>query len=48
LINRGADIAFDSGLEMESMAAGVLYGTEDLKEGISAMLQKRKPNFQGK
>jgi len=48
LINRGVDIAYDSALEMESMAAGVLYGTEDLKEGISAMLQKRKPSFQGK
>ncbi|MEM0141606.1 MAG: 3-hydroxyacyl-CoA dehydrogenase NAD-binding domain-containing protein [Thermoplasmatales archaeon] len=48
LINRGSDVPYDSGLEMESMAAGVLYGTEDLKEGISAMLQKRKPSFQGK
>lgn len=48
LINRGADVSYDSGLEMESMAAGIVYGTEDLKEGISAMLQKRKPNFQGK
>jgi len=48
LINRGSDISYDSGLEMESMAAGIVYGTEDLKEGISAMLQKKKPNFQGK
>jgi enoyl-CoA hydratase/3-hydroxyacyl-CoA dehydrogenase len=48
LINRGADVPYDSGLEMESMAAGVVYGTEDLKEGISAMLQKRKPDFKGK
>lgn len=48
LINRGADVAYDSGLEMEAMAAGILYGTEDMKEGITALLQKRKPNFQGK
>ncbi len=48
LINRGADVPYDSGLEMESMAAGILYGTEDMKEGITALLQKRKPNFQGK
>jgi len=27
---------------------GLLYGTEDLKEGISAFLGKRKPNYQGK
>ena len=26
----------------------VLYGTEDLKEGISAFLQKRKPEFPGR
>ncbi len=48
LINRGSDVSYDSGLEMESMAAGIIYGTEDLKEGISSMLQKKKPNFQGK
>lgn len=48
LINRGADVSYDSGLEMESMAAGILYGTEDMREGISALLQKRKPNYQGK
>ncbi|MCL6002940.1 MAG: 3-hydroxyacyl-CoA dehydrogenase NAD-binding domain-containing protein [Candidatus Thermoplasmatota archaeon] len=48
LINRGADVSYDSGLEMESMAAGILYGTEDMKEGITALLQKRKPNFQNK
>jgi len=48
LINRGADISYDSGLEMEAMAAGILYGTEDMKEGISALLQKRKPIYQGK
>ena len=48
LINRGADVAYDSGLEMEAMAAGILYGTEDMKEGISALLQKRKPSYQGK
>ncbi len=48
LINRGSDVSYDSGLEMESMAAGILYGTEDMKEGISAMLQKRKPSYQGK
>jgi enoyl-CoA hydratase/3-hydroxyacyl-CoA dehydrogenase len=48
LINRGADVSYDSGLEMESMAAGIVYGTDDLKEGVSAMMQKRKPDFKGK
>jgi len=48
LINRGGEVPSDVGLEMETMAAGVLYGTDDLKEGISAMLGKRKAEFAGK
>ena len=48
LINKGAEGSLDDGLEMEGMAAGLLFGTEDLKEGISAFLGKRKPEFKGK
>ena len=48
LINKGAEGSLDDGLEMEGMAAGVLFGTEDLKEGVSAFLGKRKPEFKGK
>jgi enoyl-CoA hydratase / 3-hydroxyacyl-CoA dehydrogenase len=48
LLNKGAEVPLDVGLEMEAMAAGVLFGTDDLKEGISAFLGKRKPEFKGK
>lgn len=48
LINRGSEISYDSGLEMEAMAAGIVYATDDLKEGVSALLSKRKPDFKGK
>jgi len=48
LINKGGEVPSDVGLDMETMAAGVLYGTGDLKEGVSAMLGKRKPEFKGK
>ncbi len=48
LINKGSDVPADNGLEMETMAMGLLYGTEDLKEGISAFLQKRKPDYKGR
>ncbi len=48
LINKGAEVPMDVGLEMEALAAGVLFGTEDLKEGISAFLGKRKAEFKGK
>jgi enoyl-CoA hydratase/3-hydroxyacyl-CoA dehydrogenase len=38
----------DVGLEMEALSYGVLFGTEDLKEGVSAFLGKRKPEYKGK
>lgn len=48
LVNKASEVPSDIGLEMESFSAGVLFSTEDLKEGISAFLQKRKPEFKGK
>jgi enoyl-CoA hydratase / 3-hydroxyacyl-CoA dehydrogenase len=48
LLNKGAEVPSDVGLEMEAMAAGILFGTDDLREGISAFLGKRKPEFKGK
>ncbi len=48
LLNKGSEAAMDDGLEMEALAAGILFSTEDLKEGISAFLGKRKPEFKGK
>ena len=48
LINKGSEVPMDVGLEMESIAMGLLYGTDDLKEGISAFLQKRKPEYPGR
>lgn len=47
LLYKGSEIALDDGLDLEAMAMGLLYGTDDLKEGISAFLQKRKPEFKG-
>ncbi|MEM3226996.1 MAG: enoyl-CoA hydratase-related protein, partial [Thermoplasmata archaeon] len=48
LVNKGVEAGMDIGLEMESFAAGIVYSTEDLKEGITAMLSKKKPEFKGK
>ena len=48
LINKGTEVPSDVGLEMEALSYGVLFGTEDLKEGISAFLGKRKPEYKGK
>jgi enoyl-CoA hydratase len=48
LINKGADIALDSALALEREGFGVVASTEDLKEGVSAFTEKRKPTFKGK
>jgi 2-(1,2-epoxy-1,2-dihydrophenyl)acetyl-CoA isomerase len=34
-------------LENERESQEMLFGTRDVKEGISAFLEKRKPDFQG-
>lgn len=48
LLNKGSEIPMDDGLDMEAMAAGLLFATEDLREGVSAFLGKRKAEFKGK
>jgi enoyl-CoA hydratase / 3-hydroxyacyl-CoA dehydrogenase len=48
LLNKGAEVPSDVGLEMEAAAQGILFGTEDIKEGVAAFLGKRKAEFKGK
>lgn len=48
LINKGADISLDSALALEREGFGVVASTEDLKEGVSAFTEKRKPVFKGR
>lgn len=47
-VNRGYDGSIDEGLWIEALSMGVLFSTDDIKEGVSAFIQKRKPEFQGK
>ena len=52
LIKRCVDNAFDldiqSGLTMEINASSIAFASEDGREGLSAFVEKRKPNFKGK
>ena len=48
LINKGSETSLDDGLTMEAISMGLVYGTEDLKEGISSFMQKREPEFKGR
>jgi enoyl-CoA hydratase len=46
-INRGADLPLDDGLALECDHFGEVFKTDDMREGTSAFLEKRKPEFSG-
>jgi enoyl-CoA hydratase len=48
IMDKGQDIGLDAALQLESLAFTALFGTEDQKEGVSAFVQKRKPEFKGR
>ena len=46
-IDRGYDVDLKSGCSMESDSFGLCMASPDGKEGMSAFLEKRKPEFKG-
>lgn len=47
-INVGGECAIDEGLEYESAQFGLAFSTEDMREGTSAFLERRKPEFKNR
>jgi enoyl-CoA hydratase len=47
-IDHGFNAGFEDGCRLEASLFGVVCGTEDMKEGTQAFLDKRKPEFKGK
>ncbi len=46
-VHSGAEVCLDAGLAMERANFSICVGTSDQREGISAFLAKRPPNFRG-
>lgn len=47
-VQAGAEIPFEYGLALERELQQQLFQSEDAKEGLSAYVEKRKPQFKGK
>ena len=47
-ISDGINMTFEDGLKRETELFSALFSTQDMKEGVKAFLEKRKPNFIGR
>jgi enoyl-CoA hydratase len=45
---RGMEMSLDDGLALESNLFGLLAATDDMREGMTAFLEKRKADFHGR
>ncbi|MFI4957858.1 MAG: enoyl-CoA hydratase-related protein [Lysobacterales bacterium] len=45
---QGGETAIDQGLEFETQGFALAFSTEDMREGTTAFLEKRKPQFNGR
>ena len=47
-VHHGLDMSLAEAAVFEASTFGLMYGTEDVREGTTAFLEKRKPKFTGR
>jgi enoyl-CoA hydratase len=47
-VNAGGECAIEEGLAFESTQFGLMFATDDMREGTAAFLERRKPAFNGR
>ena len=47
-IYRGVEHTLDEMLDFESLQQGITFTTTDAREGVTAVMEKREPKFQGR
>ena len=47
-VTKSTDLAIEDGIRLEAYLGGVLRASDDRREGIAAVLEKRKPVFRGR
>ena len=47
-VNVGGECGIEEGLEYESAQFGLIFSTDDMREGTTAFLERRKPGFSGR
>ena len=47
-VNVGGECGIEEGLQYETAQFGLMFSTEDMREGTAAFLERRKPVFQGR
>ena len=47
-VNHGTEMSFEDGLRLEASLFAMTCGTEDMKEGMNAFLEKREAEFRGR
>ncbi|MFZ5597490.1 MAG: enoyl-CoA hydratase-related protein [Bacillota bacterium] len=47
-VTQGLNTSIEEGIKIEQAGSGVVFSSEDMKEGAMAFIQKRPPEFKGK